>query len=109
MMIKVLVVQYRYYLKVAGSILTSGGGIEKKIVIFFSPWSLGSDIQRLALSDNGRRFRVQVAHVKNPLAILNFKKSRPDGRCPRKKTNKILNVKKFYPSVSLSVLRSLCI
>jgi hypothetical protein len=47
--------------KVAGSILISGGGIKKKIRIrdlFFSHWSLGSEIQRLALSDNNNKQEV---------------------------------------------------
>jgi hypothetical protein len=59
--------------KVAGSIHTSDGGILKKIkfVIFLSPWSLGSEIRHLALSDNGEKqmSRVQVACIKNPLVV----------------------------------------
>jgi hypothetical protein len=60
-------------MKVAGSILTSGGGIKNKMefVIFLSHWSLGNEIRRLALSDNGDKQEacVHVAHIKNPLAV----------------------------------------
>jgi hypothetical protein len=49
--------------KIAGSILTSGGGINKniKFVIFLSHWSLGSEIRHLALSGSGSKQEVPCA------------------------------------------------